>query len=99
MKRLRFIRRLTAFLLVFVMATPSKFPSGGFSYNSGTHTLHGHGANPVAISQFPGSNAASGPTASIRNNATGDVFRANGTLGSFWSNPNGAHIPLVGSPF
>ncbi|AFI92026.1 Rhs-like core protein [Pectobacterium parmentieri] len=78
---------------------PVKFPSGGFKYDSGTYSVHGHGANPAAAAKFPTSNAAQGPTTSIRNISTKEVFRTDGTWGTFKSDPNGAHIPLDGSPF
>ncbi|MFP1862948.1 RHS repeat-associated core domain-containing protein, partial [Lonsdalea quercina] len=78
---------------------PVKFPSGGFKYDSGAYSVHGHGANPAAAAKFPTSNAAQGPTASIRSISTKEVFRTDGTWGTFKSDPNGAHIPLDGSPF
>lgn len=78
---------------------PIKFPSGGFKYEAGSYTVHGHGANPSAAAKFPNSNAANGPTASMKNTSTGDVFRTDGTWGTFKSDPNGAHIPLDGSPY
>jgi RHS repeat-associated protein len=77
---------------------PVKFPSGGFKYEDGGYGIHGHGANPAAASKFPGSNAATGPTASIKD-AAGQNFRTDGTWGSFKSDPNGAHIPLDGSSY
>lgn len=84
--------------------TPSgNFPSGGFSHtlNHGgnSYKVHGHGVNPNAVANFPGSNSANGPTASIKNLGNGQNFRDNGTWGSFGSDPNGAHIPLTNSPF
>jgi len=78
---------------------PVKFPSGGFKYDAGSYTVHGHGANPSAAAKFPNSNAANGPTASMKNTSTGDVFRTDGTWGTFKSDPNGAHIPLDGSSY
>ncbi|MEZ2577539.1 RHS repeat domain-containing protein [Buttiauxella ferragutiae] len=78
---------------------PAKFPGGGFKYGSGSYTVHGHGANPSAAAKFPNSNAASGPTASIKNTSTGEVFRTDGTWGKFKSDPNGAHIPLDDSSY
>lgn len=77
-----------------------KFPSGGFKYETGgnpTYAAHGHGANPAAARQFPGSNAAQGPTISIK--GPSGNYRTNGTWGPFGADPNGAHIPLTNSPF
>lgn len=34
-----------------------------------------------------------------KNSSTGEVFRTDGTWGSFKSYPNGAHIPLDGSSY
>ncbi len=88
--------------------TPSaNFPSGGFRHQSATAThnmsIHGHGVNPNAVANFPGSNAATGPTASIRRQPIGggpaENFRTSGTWGSFGSDPNGAHIPMDNSPY
>lgn len=45
---------------------PLKFPSGGFKYDAGNYTVHGHGANPSAAAKFPNSNAANGSTASMK---------------------------------
>ncbi len=78
---------------------PAKFPGGGFKYDAGSYTVHGHGANPSAAAKFPNSNAASGPAASMKNTSTGEVFRTDGTWGAFKSDPNGAHIPLDGSSY
>ncbi len=78
---------------------PAKFPSGGFKYDGGSYTVHGHGANPSAAAKFPNSNAAHGPTASMKNTSTGEVFRTDGSWGTFKSDPNGAHIPLDGSSY
>ncbi len=74
-----------------------KFPTGGFKYQDGAYSAHGHGVNPSAVANFPGSNAATGPTVSIK--GPNGNFRTDGTWGSFGSNPNGAHIPLDGSQF
>ena len=78
---------------------PAKFPGGGFKYDAGSYTVHGHGANPSAAAKFPNSNAASGPAASMKNTSTGEVFRTDGTWGAFKSDPNGAHILLDGSSY
>ena len=80
--------------------TPSSnFPAGGFRYNvPGGGSTHGHGINPTAVANFPGSNSATGPTASMRNSA-GQNFRTDGTWGTFGSDPNGAHIPMDNSPY
>ncbi|MGH8410591.1 MAG: RHS repeat-associated core domain-containing protein, partial [Pseudomonas sp.] len=75
----------------------NKFPSGGFKYESPPYSAHGHGANPTAVSNWPTSNAALGPTVSIKGPAGN--FRTDGTWGTFGSNPNAAHIPLINSPF
>jgi hypothetical protein len=83
---------------------PAKFPDGGFKYQTsdGTYdySIWGHGANPDAPL---GSNAAGGPTASISRTPVGggpkEVFRTDGTWGSFASDKNGAHIPLDNSPY
>lgn len=75
----------------------TKFPSGGFKYESPPYSVHGHGANPTAVSNWPTSNAALGPTVSIKGPAGN--FRTDGTWGTFGSNPNAAHIPLINSPF
>jgi RHS repeat-associated protein len=75
----------------------TKFPSGGFKYESAPYSAHGHGANPTAVSNWPTSNAALGPTVSIK--GPSGNFRTDGTWGTFGSNPNGAHIPLINSPF
>ena len=85
----------------------SKFPAGGFKYHythgGYSYTVHGHGSNPSAVTHFPGSNAATGPTASITRTPVGggakENFRTDGTWGSFGSNPDGAHIPLDNSPY
>ncbi|WP_262910565.1 RHS repeat-associated core domain-containing protein [Tenacibaculum maritimum] len=77
----------------------STFPSGGFKYENNNHKVHGHGINPNAVRRFPGSNSATGPTASIKNKATNQNTRSDGTSGSFGSDPDGAHIPLTGSPY
>lgn len=45
---------------------PIKFPSGGFKYEAGSYTVHGHGANPSAAAKFPNSNVANGPTVSMK---------------------------------
>lgn len=88
--------------------TPSaNFPAGGFRHpmSSATHnsSIHGHGINPNAVANHPGSNAATGPTASIRRQPVAggpsENFRTDGTWGSFGSDPNGAHIPLDNSPY
>ncbi|QNQ18542.1 hypothetical protein HF650_01540 [Kosakonia sp. SMBL-WEM22] len=78
---------------------PLKFPSGGFKYDAGNYTVHGHGANPSAAAKFPNSNAANGSTASMKNTSTREVFRTDGTWGPFKSDANGAHILLDGSPY
>jgi RHS repeat-associated protein len=79
------------------------FPTGGFSYTlntpSGRYKMHGHGTNPNAVANFPGSNSASGPTTSIKDLATNQNYRTSHTWGSFGSDPNGAHIPLDNSPY
>lgn len=88
-------------------ADPEKFPSGGFKYKTtdGTYEyqIHGHGPNPVAVANHPGSNAASGPTASITRKPVGggprQNMRTDGTWGSPGSDMNGNHIPLINSPF
>lgn len=76
-----------------------KFPNGGFKYIVDEYVLHGHGVNPVAKAKFPKSNAAMGPTISIKNTTTNEVYRIDGTWGVFKSDPNGAHIPLDNSPY
>jgi putative rhs family protein len=76
---------------------PQKFPTGGFKYQTGQYSAHGHGANPAAQTQYPGSNAAMGPTVSIKG-PQGNL-RTDGTWGTFGSAPNSAHIPLINSPF
>ncbi|QVL49150.1 MAG: RHS repeat protein [Thiocapsa sp.] len=85
----------------------ANFPAGGFRHQTTTAThnmsIHGHGVNPNAVANFPGSNAATGPTASIRRQPIGggpaENFRTSGTWGSFGSDPNGAHIPMDNSPY
>ena len=76
---------------------PQKFPNGGFKYNDGTYSVHGHGANPAAQVKFPTSNAAQGPT--VRITGPKGSLRTDGTWGPFKSDPNGAHIPLKNSPY
>ena len=76
---------------------PQKFPKGGFKYNDGTYSVHGHGANPAAQVKFPTSNAAQGPT--VRITGPKGSLRTDGTWGPFKSDPNGAHIPLKNSPY
>ncbi|MGC7559048.1 hypothetical protein ACPEEL_08435 [Pasteurella sp. PK-2025] len=76
---------------------PQKFPTGGFKYQTGQYSVHGHGANPVSQIQYPGSNVAIGPTVSIKG-PEGNL-RTDGTWGTFSSDPNGAHLPLTNSPF
>ena len=61
---------------------PAKFPSGGFKHESAPYSIHGHGANPVAAANFPGSNAGAGPIASIKGPA-GNNYRTDGTWGPF----------------
>lgn len=77
---------------------PVKFPAGGFKYESAPYSVHGHGANPAAVSRFPTSNAAQGPTVRI-NGPGGASLRTDGTWGTFRSDPNAAHIPLINSPY
>lgn len=86
-----------------------QFPSGGFRYQEGPIRTWGHGVNPNAVTNFPGSNAATGPTVSIRGPAGNYLAGpppggtlptgAGGRWGSFNSDPNAAHIPLDNSPF
>ncbi|MGK9170471.1 RHS domain-containing protein [Inquilinus limosus] len=88
---------------------PQQFPTGGFRYQEGPYRMWGHGINPNAVQNYPGSNAATGPTVSIR--GPGGNYLAGpppgGTLppgaggrwGPFASDPNAAHIPLDNSPF
>ncbi|WP_167758617.1 RHS repeat-associated core domain-containing protein [Zemynaea arenosa] len=85
-----------------------KFPAGGFSYllRSGkySYSIHGHGWNPNAPL---GSNAASGPTASIQRWDSKAGNRAEVALnylttcswGRFKGNENAAHLPLKNSPY
>jgi hypothetical protein len=85
----------------------SNFPSGGFKHKwtDGVYdySVHGHGINPNAVANHPGSNSATGPTASIYRTPVGggptEVLTTNGTWGTFASDPNAAHIPLTGSPY
>ena len=54
------------------------FPLGGFKYQDGSYTVHGYGINPNAVSNFLGSNLATGPTVNVR--GLGNLnHRADGT--------------------
>ncbi|MDR3213079.1 MAG: hypothetical protein LBT71_04080, partial [Azoarcus sp.] len=82
--------------------TPSsKFPAGGFRYQSGDTSIHGHGVNPTSQTYHPGSNSATGPTARItRGTGNGSVdYQTNGTWGPFRGNENTSHIPLDNSSY
>ena len=59
--------------------------------------VHRHGTNTAVQTQYPDSNAAMGSTVSIKG-PQGNL-RTDGTWGTFGSDPNGAHIPFINSPF
>ena len=83
---------------------PSRFPNGGFKYRSGKYQIHGHGIDPKAQIEHPGSNAANMPTVRItdisnKNWKKQEVFTIDGEWVKFKGNENRAHIPLDGSNF
>jgi len=89
-------------------APSALFPSGGFRYDVDTPggsriRAHGHGQNPNAVANHPGSNAANGPTTTIRSsgNGQGQTLQQNGAWANNSSsvNPNDIHIPLENSPY
>lgn len=91
----------------------SQFPSGGFNYKTSsggvTYSAHGHGINPNAAANYPGSNSAQGPTASITTRPTGGAYStqtntiSNGTKipsqGRTNTQMDQSHIPMSGSPY
>lgn len=85
----------------------SRFPEGGFRYNSSdgryNYTMHGHGRDPNAVVRYPGSNSASGPTTTITRQPVGggprEYLRTDGTWGPRRGAEDLTHIPLDDSPF
>jgi len=85
---------------------PNQFPAGGFKYEvivgSTTYTIHGHGPNPIAQTNWPNSNAAVSATVSITKKSA-EVpklsLMLDGSWARFHTNPNSAHIPLSSSPY
>ena len=73
-------------------------------YRSVKYQIHGHGIDLNAQIDFPGGNAAKGPTVRItdipnKNWKKQEVFTTDGKWKKFKGNENKAHIPLDGSGF
>ena len=92
---------------------PGKFPAGGFKYvvtdGTTTYSIHGHGPNPIAVANYPGSSSAVGPTVSITKRPSGGGFatQENRLSDGTWTSSSGmnntqkdmSHIPLTKSPY
>ena len=83
---------------------PIHFLGSRFRYRSGKYQIHGHGIDLNAQIDFPGGNAAKGPTVRItdipnKNWKKQEVFTTDGKWEKFKGNENKAHIPLDGSGF
>lgn len=88
---------------------PTRFPEGGFKYTYSdgryNYSFHGHGTDPNAVVNFPGSHSASSPTVSITRKPINGGRQENLMVDGTWSRRRSnqsfddSHIPLKNSPY